>query len=181
MYRVAKWTSLGIDLDVTKSVSPQAITERNRDLKIEITVQNRGEMGVDNLTLSDDFVPSHFEAIEPRSEFYTPDSNRSDPRVIWRKDLGDIKAGERKRVSYTIRYIGSLSQPYDIKLTPTAVFQKGTLVGISNAVRVSLAAPTATTGQEPPQKSTPFNVEVVVLAITVVVVGYPFMRNRKRL
>jgi hypothetical protein len=173
-----KWTTLEIDLEVTKDVSPPTITEQNRVLKMEITVQNLGEERVDNLTLSDNYVPSNYEAIEPMSEFFSPDLNVSDPRVIWKRNLGALNPGETKRVTYSVKYIGNLSIYSIINLPPTGVYWNGTLVGISNAVPVSLS-PAPAAGEEPPSPTvTPLAGWMVVMALIVTGL-FAFSRQRR--
>jgi hypothetical protein len=173
-----KWTSLRIDLVITKSISPQTITEQNRALRVEITVQNRGERNVDNLTLSDNFIPSDYEAIEPMSEFFSPDLNRSDPRVIWRKPLGILSPGETKRVTYSVRYIGNLSLYHMSDLPPTSAYQNGIVVGISNAVSVILNPVTAAGEQQPSSTVTPLPIWMVVVALLVAGL-FAFMRKKR--
>jgi hypothetical protein len=162
-----KWTSFEIDLEVTKRVSSQTITEQNRNVIIEITVQNKGKDRVSNLSLSDNFVPSNFMAIKPLSEFFTLDTNTSDPRVFWWKDLGTLQPGEMKRISYSVRYIGILSQTYDIELTPTVIYQDGILVGVSNAVSIGLTAPIPASEHMTPQTTTPLSPIAGILAVGI--------------
>lgn len=163
-----KWTSLGIDLVITKDISPQTINEQNRALRVEITVQNRGERSVNDLTLSDNFIPSDYEAIEPMSEFFSPDLNRSDPRVIWRKIIGILSPGETKRITYSVRYIGNLSLYHVIDLPPTSAYQNSILVGISNAVSVTLNPVTTAGEQQSSLTVTPLTIWMVVVALLVV-------------
>jgi hypothetical protein len=162
-----KWPSTGIDLVLTKSVSPQTITEQNRALRVEITVQNQGVGSVDNLTLSDDFVPSDYEAIEPKSEFFSSDLNRSDPRVIWRKNVGVLNPGETKRAMYSVKYLGNLSLYTFIDLPPTSAYQNRILVGVSNSVSVHPNPATAAGEQQPSPTVTPLPREIVLVAIFV--------------
>jgi hypothetical protein len=162
-----KWTSLGIDMVITKGVSPQIITEQNRALWVEITVQNRGERSVDNLTISDNFAPSDYEALEPTPEFFSPDLNISDSRVIWRKNLGVLNPGEMERATYSVKYIGNLSLYHVIYLPPTSAYQNGVLVGISNGVSVT-PNPTITAGERQLSPTvTPLTGWIVVIALIV--------------
>lgn len=173
-----KWTSLGIDLAITKEISPQKITEQNRALRVEITVENRGEIRVDNLTLSDDFIPSDYEALEPGSEFFSPDLNRSDPRVIWRKHIGGLDPQKTTRAEYSITYIGNLSQSPVIHLPPTRAYQGGILVGVSNAVSLQPTIITAP-GEEPSPPTTTSLTESLAIGALIVSGFLAFGRKRR--
>jgi hypothetical protein len=165
-----KWTSLAVDLKITKSASSQAITEQNRDLHIDISVSNQGDKEVTNLSLSDNFVPSDFEAIEPISEFYIPGLNTSDPRLFWSTNLGSLPPGDARTVSYSVRYIGPVAQTYDLTLSPATGYMDGTLVAISNPLTVSLVAPTPPVEGETAEPATPLSPVLAVFALLMAMI-----------
>jgi hypothetical protein len=174
-----KWTSLAANLKITKSVSSQSITEQNRDLQVDISVHNEGDTEVVNLSLSDNFIPSDFEAIEPMSEFSIPDLNMSDPRLFWGTNLGTISPGEIRTTSYSVRYIAPLSQSFDLILSPATGYMDGTMVAISNPVTVSLEAPTPAAAGETAEPASALSPFVAVFAFIMTIIVISLLRRTK--
>jgi hypothetical protein len=131
------WSTLGVDLSVEKSVSPEEITSPDQVLQVEVTVQNQGSDAVNNITLTDDYVPSEFEAVEPLDDFNLTDLEQSDPRLFWSHTIEVLQPGDTQTFRYSVRFIGDTSSIHDFMLSATRVTVDDQFVGVSNQVRLS--------------------------------------------
>jgi hypothetical protein len=143
-----QWSTLDIDLSVQKNASPQKITEPNQILNIEILVQNKGDLAVNNIVISDDYVPYEFEAYEPLEEFSLQESTQSDPRLYWVKQIEVLQPGESRSLNYSVRYVGDVSQIFDFDLRPCIVLVEGNLIGVSNTLTLSKMVGAEAAGEE---------------------------------
>mgnify|MGYP001086581094 CR=1 FL=1 len=127
-----KWSTLKIELGVEKRASPQEITAPDQIINLEITVQNKGDTAVNNITLSDQYVASDFEAVEPLEEF-----GKRETMLFWVKKIDSLGPGETGTLAYSLKYIGFSPRSYDFDLKPCVVTVDGHLVSVSNKVRMS--------------------------------------------
>ncbi|MFO7944238.1 MAG: hypothetical protein R6U51_08075 [Anaerolineales bacterium] len=135
-----KWSRLGIQLQVEKSIQPQKIMEPNQTLEVHLEVVNTGDAPLESITLRDDFSPSMFEGVSPEEEFTLTDPNESDPRLVWEVEVPSLESGEKKIFEYTLRYQGDVSQIYDFDVESTVVLWNGRAVALSNPVRMAKLA-----------------------------------------
>lgn len=126
-----KWSTLKIDLETIKDVDPKEITEPNQAINVKIEIKNRGDSTVKNIILSDQYILSNFEAIQPLAEF-----KKEDGMLLWAKKIDSLKAGESKTFSYSLKYRGFNSQTYEFDLKPVTVSIDGNLISVSNTVRM---------------------------------------------
>lgn len=135
-----KWSTLGVSLSAEKNASPQKITEPGQAITIGIILENKGVKVVDGILLTDDYVPSDFEAGEPREDFILDGSNSSEPHLFWIKRIDRLQPGESRTFNYTVRYVGDVSQIYSFSLRPATVTVGGHLAALSNEVAISKMA-----------------------------------------
>jgi hypothetical protein len=136
-----KWSGLDVVLEVTKTIRPMKISESSRDITIEISLMNKGNTPVENIWLIDDFDPSQFNELEPRGEFTDPSS---EPRILWRKNITVMQPNEMRTFRYSVRFIDSIAESYDIVIRPTRVYMSRDLVGASNEVTINMVNKTDT-------------------------------------
>ena len=167
------WSTLGVDLSVEKSVSPEKITSPDQVLQVEVTIQNQGSDAVSNITLTDDYVPSDFEAVEPLDDFTLTDLEQSDPRLFWSQTIAVLQPGDTQTFRYSIRYVGDTSTIHDFILAATRVTVDDQFVNVSNQVRLSkLVGAQLFTGLiEEQEVSTPSSMLPLLLAGLGVLLG----------
>ena len=136
-----KWTTLAVEVVLEKSVSPSEIDKANETITIKINVENKGAQQ-ETITLVDDFSAGDFEPISPKEEFSIPSSsdNTTDPRIQWKKNV-TLSSGEKKTLSYSMKYIGDVSSTYGMEIKPTTARIGGVAVAISNSVSIMKKAP----------------------------------------
>jgi hypothetical protein len=181
-----RWSVLDVDLSVEKKASPQKITVPNQVITVEIILANKGGKEVYNIVLIDDYVPSDFEAVEPLEEFIVPPGNQSDPRLFWIREIGKLKSGEIRTITYSVRYIGDVSQIYDFDLKPSTVIVNGHLVAVSNEVTMSkmVGATLVEEAFEVPEKQEGFPTQYLVVGAIIAIIALLavvyLMRRRKK-
>jgi len=175
-----KYSTLDINLGVVKEASPKKITTPNEKINISITIENKGDGVVNDIVLSDDFVPSDFEAVEPLEEFITTESNTSDPRLFWVKDIEQLKPGETKTASYSVKYIGDVSQIYDFDLKPSIITVNGNLVGVSNTVTLSKMAGVTSAEEADLRDEKGFPILYLVIGIVILIILSVFLLIMKK-
>lgn len=165
-----KWSTLDVDLSIIKEAYPQQITAPNQTINIKIIIENKGSKEVNNITLIDDYVPSEFEAIEPMDElFFMSGGNTTDPRLFWKKNIDQLRPNEVRNITYSIKYIGDVSQIYNFELKPCVVIVNGNLIGVSNEVTISRMVGVGA-GKE--KTETPeFPIPYLVIIIVIIVLG----------
>lgn len=126
------WSTFKIDVDVLKKASPQKITASDQVIKVEIIIKNNGNTSVNNIILSDQYVVSDFEAVEPLEEF-----SRRESVLSWMKKIDSLKPGETRTMAYSVKYIRFSPRSYEFDLKPCVVTVDGHLVSMSNKVRMS--------------------------------------------
>ena len=126
------WSTLKLDIDIQKKASPQKITAPDQVIRVEITIKNNGNTSLNNIMLSDQYVASDFEAVEPLEEF-----SRSESILSWRKRIDSLKPDEAKTLVYSVKYIGFSRRNYNFYLKPCVVVVDGHLASISNRVKIS--------------------------------------------
>jgi hypothetical protein len=127
-----KWSTLKVDLGVEKGASPQEINAPDQIINLEITVQNKGDTAVNNITLTDQYVAFDFEAVEPLEEF-----GKRETMLFWVKKIDSLGPGETRTLVYSVKYIGFSPRSHDFDLKPCVVTVDGHLVSVSNKVRMS--------------------------------------------
>lgn len=166
---IVKWSTLDVDLNIIKDASPQEIKLPNQTISIKIIIENKGGKEVNNITLTDDYVPSEFEAIEPIDEFFMSGGNTSDPRLFWKKNIDKLSPNEVKNITYSIKYIGDISQIYNFELKPCVLLVNGNLIGVSNEVTISRMVGVGA-GKE--KTETPeFPITYLIIIIVIIVIG----------
>jgi hypothetical protein len=182
------WSTLGVDLSVAKSVSPEKITSPDQVLQVEVTIQNQGGDAVSNITLTDDYVPSDFEAVEPLDDFTLTDLEQSDPRLFWGQTIEVLKPGDTQTFRYSVRYIGDTSTIHDFILAATRVTVDDQFVSVSNQVRLSklVGARLASELMEEQETPTPTSKLLLLLAglgvllgVVMVLVGVVLFRRQR--
>jgi len=172
-----KWSTLGVSLSAEKNASPQKITEPGQAITVGIVLENRGVKVVDGILLTDDYVPSDFEAVEPREDFILDGDNSSEPHLFWIKRIDPLQPGERRAFSYSVRYVGDVSQIHGFSLKPVTVTVGGHLVAVSNEVLMTKMVGAEPTGAEevplglrpaPEKLSAQEKQELYLLAIIVI-------------
>jgi uncharacterized repeat protein (TIGR01451 family) len=127
-----KWSTLQVELSVEKKASPQEITAPDQVINLEITVQNKGDAVVNNISLIDQYIVSEFEAVEPSEEF-----GEQETMLFWIKNIDSLGPGETKTLAYSVKYTGLSPDSYEFDLSPCLVTVDGYLVSVSNKVRMS--------------------------------------------
>jgi len=160
-----KWSGLDVVLDVTKTIRPMKITESSRDITVELSLMNNGNTPVENIWLIDDFDPSQYYELEPKGEFT---HSSSEPRILWRKNITVMKPKETKTFRYSVRFIDSIDDSYDIVIRPTRVYLSKDLVGASNEVTLNIVNKTDTSHDS--GRVIPFNPILSVVALGILTV-----------
>jgi hypothetical protein len=182
------WSTLGVDLSVEKSVSPERITSPDQVLQVEVTVQNQGSEAASNITLTDDYVPSDFEAVEPLDNFNLTDLEQSDPRLFWSHTIDVLQPGDTQTFRYAVRFVGDTSTIHDFMLSATRVTVDDQFVGVSNQVRLSklVGAQLASELMEGHEAPTPSSLLPLLLAglgvllgVVMVLVGVILFRRQR--
>jgi len=132
----AKWSTLGLNLAIEKTMTPQAITAKDQECTVTLTIANRGNAAVQDIILRDTFVTSDFEGVSPAADFFTGRANDSRQRLIWEKTIPTVPAGQSMTVQYRIRYTGETDRIQNFQMQPTEVFAGGSLVASSERITV---------------------------------------------
>ena len=190
-----KFSTLDIDLDVLKSVSPDKITDANQTIVFQITVENKGERELMNILLTDDYELGEFEVASNENDFRIPDINESEPRLLWVKEIDSISPGEKLIFSYSLKYLGDVSRVYNMRLNSCIVSVDGHLAGASNEPVLSKVVGLKNVDEESPpepeeteenkgENGIPLEVDYslasIVLLFVVVVgfLGFFFLKKR---
>lgn len=125
------WTTLDADIAAVKKATPSRLTSAGDIVEVEITIQNKGEDEVRDITLIDSFFPGAFEAVVPLDEFELVESEMSDPHLYWKKEVDSLKSGETKTYVYSVR-VKTLG--LETRLGALSIFVNGIPVGVSNDI-----------------------------------------------
>jgi hypothetical protein len=128
---VVAWTILDVDIAAVKKATPSKLTEPGEIVEVEVTIQNRGDEEIRDITLSDNFFPNAFEAVAPIDEFDLVQPEMSDPHLYWKKEIESLKPGETKTYTYSVR-VKTLG--LETRLDALAVLVNGIPVSVSNDV-----------------------------------------------
>ena len=149
-----KWSTLAVDLSVAKNAFPRTITEPGQVITIELTLINNGGK-LEGLMLTDDYSPSEFEGVEPAQEFLlTSNESSNELRLFWLKRLDLLQPNETKTLTYSIRYVGDISQMRDISLKPLTVMADEHLIAVSNEATISVIPATVVVAGAPDGETT---------------------------
>jgi len=179
-----KWSTLKIDLEVTKTVTPKEITEPNQKIDVEIVVKNKGDSAIKNIVLSDQYFLSDFQALQPSNEF-----KKEEEMLLWEKKIDSLKAGESKTVSYSIKYIRLDPQTFEFDLKPCIVTVDGHLASVSNTVRVKHSGKEISSQEwlESAEKQAkkrfyfPYLPVIIAIFIILIIVGIGYLIFKKKL
>lgn len=165
----AKWSTLGVNLAVEKTVNPREITEPDQECMVTIMVANLGGTGVENILLRDTFPTSDFEAISPEDEFVMMAGNGSEPRIFWEKTIPSLQAGQVATVEYRIRFVGETALVHEFALQPTALYLDGSLVAASERVTLHQLTGAILVPEETPMTAaaTPLSIGVVLASLPI--------------
>jgi hypothetical protein len=180
-----KWSTLKVELGVEKRASPHEITAPDQIINLEITVQNKGDTTANDIALSDQYVASDFEAVEPLEEF-----GRRETMLFWVKKIDSLEPGETKALAYSVKYIGFSPRSHDFDLKPCVVTVDGHLVSVSNKVRMSQSAeamPPPAAPEAPPEPeaapvhypSLPLIGGIILILAIIIVLAVLLKRGKK--
>ena len=178
----AKWSTLGMNLAVEKSMTPQAITAKNQECTVTLTLTNRGNAAIQDILLRDTFVTSDFEGVSPSAEFFAGRGNDSRQRLIWEKTIPSVPAGQAMTIQYRIRYTGQTDRILSFQMQPTEVFAKGSLVASSERVTVHQLTGATRVADTPrtAKPAIPLGMEVVLAGIGAAALVFRNMRGNGR-
>jgi hypothetical protein len=125
------WTTLDVDIAATKTVTPPGITTAGEVIEVEVTIENKGDNAVGNITITDSFYPGTFEAVSPLDEFELAQEEMSDPHLYWTKNIGSLEPGETVSYTYSVE-VKALG--LETRLDALVVSVNGIPVGVSNDV-----------------------------------------------
>ena len=179
-----KWSIIDVDLAVEKTATPNEITAPDQIANIKITIENKGNKEVKNITLMDNFFPADIEAVSPLEEFTMQGGPEEEPRLIWCKKIDSLMPKEIKNYQYSIK----IKRLFNTTLDPLTVIVEGSLVSISNEVSIkailphptpSLISTTIPSTPKPTPSFLPIALAVVVILAVVIVLAVLFMRRKK--
>ena len=148
---------------------------------IEVTIQNKGEHDVSNISLVDSFFPGTFEAVEPLDEFELKESDMSDPHLFWTKQISSLKPGETKVYAYSVK-IRNLG--LETRLGALSVLVNGIPVGVSNDIILYSELGEETPKPEPSAKGKFATVYLIIIigavALIRIIAGTLAIRRRRK-
>jgi hypothetical protein len=179
-----KWSTLKIDLEVTKTVTPKEISEPNQKIDVEIVVKNKGDSTIKNVVLSDQYFLSDFQALQPLNEF-----KKEEEMLLWEKKIASLEAGESKTVSYSIKYIRLDPQTFEFELKPCLVTVNGHLASVSNTVRIKHSGKEISSQEwlEAAEKQitkraySPYLLVIIAIFIVLITVGVAYLVFKRKL
>jgi len=174
------WTTLDIDIAVVKKATPSKLTAPGEIVEVEVTIQNKGDEEVRDITLTDNFFPNAFEAVAPMDEFELVQPEMSDPHLYWKKEIESLKPGETGSYTYLVR-VKTLG--LETRLDHLVVLVNGIPVSVSNDV-ILYSELEEKYKPETPEKTKGFPTEILVIgaitAIIVVLAAAYLMKRRKK-
>jgi len=176
------WTILDVDIAVVKKATPSKLTAPGEIVEVEVTIQNKGDEEVRDITLSDNFFPNAFEAVAPMDEFELAQPEMSDPHLYWKKEIESLKPGETKSYTYLVR-VKTLG--LETRLDHLAVLVNGIPVSVSNDVILYSELEEKYKPETPgPEKTKGFPTQFLVIGaitaiIAVLAVAYLIKRSKK--
>lgn len=125
------WTTLDVDITATKKAMPPSITTAGEVIEVEVTIENKSDKAVGNVTMRDGFYPGTFEAVSPLDEFELIQTEMSDPHLYWTKEVDNLEPGETMSFTYSVK-VKALG--FETRLDALVVSVNGIPVGVSNDV-----------------------------------------------
>ncbi len=125
------WTKLDVDIAATKTVTPPSITAAGEVIYVHVTIANKGDKAVGNITIRDGFHPGTFEAVSPPDEFELTETEMSDPHLYWTKNIDTLEPEETVSFTYSVE-VKALG--LETRLDALVISVNGTPVGVSNDV-----------------------------------------------
>jgi hypothetical protein len=125
------WTTLDVNIAAVKKVTPESVTSPGEVVEVEVTVQNKGDGEIRDITLIDSFFPGTFEPVEPMAEFNLVEAENSDPHLYWTKEIDSLGPGETAVYSYSVK-VKALG--LETRLDPLVVLINDTPVSVSNDI-----------------------------------------------
>ena len=125
------WTTLDVDIAATKKAMPPSITTAGEVIEVEVTIENKSDKAVGNVTMRDGFYPGTFEAVSPLDEFELIQTEMSDPHLYWTKEVDNLEPGETMSFTYSVK-VKALG--FETRLNALVVSVNGIPVGVSNDV-----------------------------------------------
>jgi hypothetical protein len=170
------WTTLDVYIAAVKKATPEEVTSPGEVVEVEVTVQNKGTEEISNITLMDNFFPGTFEPVEPLDEFNLVESENSDPRLYWTKEIDSLDPGETAVYSYSVK-VKVLG--LETRLDPLVVLINETPVSVSNDIILH-----SELGEEyGPETSEGFPIRYVIIGIIIVaaiIALFFFFKSRKK-
>lgn len=163
----AKWSTLGLNLIVEKTVTPPEITAPNQECTVTLTLANKGNTAVQNILLRDTFASSDFEGVSPKEEFVVKEGNETRQRIIWEKVIPSLPAGQNATIQYRVRYTGQTAQINTFQLQPMEVYAGGSLVASSRRVTLHqlTGAVRVPEKSKTPAPAIPLGTEVIIASL----------------
>jgi hypothetical protein len=123
-----RWRGDGRGVVVTK-------TARATEEKVEFVVHlsNPGAVALENLTVSDNFHPALVTSGTPAEEFAVESGMQNDERLVWRRQVPKLAAGESVDLAYAVALATPVPQGWKFGQT-TVVSADGDLLGYSEKV-----------------------------------------------
>jgi hypothetical protein len=125
------WSNLDVNIVATKTATPNNITQAGEVIEVAVTIENKSDTAVRNITLKDNFYPGTFEAVAPADEFEISQSELSDPHLYWIKEIDSLGAGETETFTYSV-IVKALG--LETRLGALVVTVNGIPVSVSNDV-----------------------------------------------
>lgn len=161
----AKWSTLGTNLVLEKTLSPDKITAPDQECTVVLTIANRGNTAVQNIVVRDTFATSDFRGVSPPEEFVVKEGNDTGQRLIWEKAIPSLQAGQTITTQYRIRYTGQTTQVTDFRLQPAEVYAGGFLVASSGRVTVHQLTGAVRVPDKTPAPAIPLGMEVIISSV----------------
>ena len=170
------WTTLDVDIAAIKKATPSTLTLAGEIVEVEITVQNKGDNEIRDITLSDNFFPGAFEAVAPLDEFELVQPEMSDPHLYWKKEVASLKSGETKTYAYSVK-VKTLG--LETRLDALLVLVNGIPVGISNDI-ILYSELEEIYKPEAPAREFPTKYVIIAAAIAGTVAGILTRKRRRK-
>jgi len=170
------WTTLDVDIAAVKKTIPSTLTSAGEIVEVEITVQNKGDNEIRDITLSDSFFPGAFEAIAPLDEFELVQPEMSDSHLYWKKEIDSLKSGETKTYAYLVE-VKTLG--LETRLDALLVLVNGIPVAVSNDI-ILYSELEEIYNPKAPAREFPTEYVIIAAAIAGTVAGILTRKRRRK-
>ena len=116
-----------VTLNMIKAITPVTINKGRVD--VHLAIQNLGPEDARNVHLEDNYDPRDFEG--EGADFYLYKDEPNDNRLLWRKDISLIRAGETLEVNYSLTAKNPVN---NTDLSAAFATINNQLIGVSNKI-----------------------------------------------